>query len=462
MLVDRAAATQPIPRPPRRDQFGLMRRLLATPESVLNELEQSYGPVCAMGGGPLRVVVVGSPSLIHELLMQPNDRFRADTPLSPFPFAVGKHTMIASDGADHRRRRGAVQHAFGRRRLNRWIPMIVERTDAAIDAVLATDPERAPTDMYPVGRRLLIEIVVRALFGERLVDRTAEIDARFARSQRYLSSPLYRQIPHPIPFTLRAGVRRDRRSLDAMIDTGIADSRANGPATEGHANDDVLDALVHDSDLSDAEIRDQVKSLIGAGYDTTASSLAWILWEATTNAHVWQRLRDEADEVLGPPGQQLAVDDKALTSLAFANRVMRESLRLHPASGVGAREAAVDVKVGPYTIPKRTLVLWSPYLAGRYAGTWADPDRFDPDRLVDLDETQRALADGAWVPFGRGPRMCVGFALAQMELSLITARLAQRLDLTPTKPYPPKALGLIVSQPAGGALMHVRPRPPSI
>ena len=171
MPVDHAG-TKPIPRPPRRHQLGLLRRLLQTPESVLDELDESYGPICGMGAGPLRVVVVGSPSLIHALLVQSNDRFRADTPLSPFPFVVGKHTMIASDGADHRRRRSAVQHAFGRRRLNRWIPMIVERTDAAIDALLATDFKRAVTDMYPVGRRLLIEIVVRALFGERLIDRT--------------------------------------------------------------------------------------------------------------------------------------------------------------------------------------------------------------------------------------------------------------------------------------------------
>jgi cytochrome P450 len=163
--------------------------------------------------------------LIHDLLMQPNDRFRADTPLSPFLFVVGKHTMIASDGADHRRQRGAVRHTFGRRRLNRWIPMIVERTDAAVNAVLADNLDQAPTDMCPVGRRLLIEIVVRASFGLRPVDRTAEIDTRFARSQQYLSSPLYRQIPHPLPFTRRAGVRHDRRALDATIDTAIADSR---------------------------------------------------------------------------------------------------------------------------------------------------------------------------------------------------------------------------------------------
>jgi cytochrome P450 len=137
---------------------------------------------------------------------------------------------------------------------------------------------------------------------------------------------------------------------------------------------------------------------------------------------------------------------------------MRETLRLHPASGVGARQAATDVTLGGYTIPKGTLVLWSPYLAGRHAPTWTNPDRFDPDRHADVTDTQRALNDAAWVPFGRGPRMCIGFALAQMELTLITARLAQRLDLTSTAPHPPTPVGLIVSQPDGGAPMHVRPR----
>ncbi len=114
--------------------------------------------------------------------------------------------------------------------------------------------------------------------------------------------------------------------------------------------------------------------------------------------------------------------------------------------------------MGGYVIPKGTVVLWSPYLAGRDAHAWTDPGHFDPDRFLHLDDAQRALADEAWVPFGRGPRMCVGFALAQMELTLIVARLAQRLDLTPTALRPPQPTGLVVSRPTGGAPMHVAPR----
>jgi hypothetical protein len=88
--------TQAIPRPRRRDQVRLIHRLLQTPQTVLDELTESFGPVCGLGAGPLRIVVVGSPKLIRELLMQPNDRFRWETRLSPFPFVIGKQSMIAT------------------------------------------------------------------------------------------------------------------------------------------------------------------------------------------------------------------------------------------------------------------------------------------------------------------------------------------------------------------------------
>ena len=122
------------------------------------------------------------------------------------------------------------------------------------------------------------------------------------------------------------------------------------------------------------------------------------------------------------------------------------------------REAATDVTVGGYLIPKGTLILWSAHLAGRNTAAWPDPLRFDPDRFADLDDDQRALADMAWVPFGRGARNCIGFALAQMELTLIVARLAQRLDITAVSSEIPAPVGMVVNRPTGGAPMHVNRR----
>ena len=432
----------PPARPPFRTQARLLRGLLRTPESVLDEIARTVGPVCGLGAGPMRIVVFGEPATIRELLMQPSDRFRWDHPISPFPFVVGATTMLASDGADHKRRRGAVQEAFSRRRLERWTPMIVEQTDAAIDRLLAAPPG-APVDLYPWGKRLVIEIVVRALFGERLTGRTGEIEARFQRIQDYLSAPLWRQAPHPLPIGRRHGVRKDREALDAILDEELAAARRSGGLDEYDPHD-ILAALVGRGELSDAEIRDQVKTLIGAGYDTTSSTLAWLLWEATLHPDLWSRLRKEADVVLAAP------EDVSLPSLDLAGRATRETLRLHPGSGIAPRITAVDMEIGGVQIRAGTIAAWSPYLAGRDPGVWDDPLRFDPDRFLSLDGDQRAAADLGWVPFGRGPRSCIGFALAQMELTLIVARMAQRLDLIPTATVVPPAEGLVVSKPVGG------------
>ena len=308
--------------------------------------------------------------------------------------------------------------------------------------------------MYRVGRSLVLEIVVRAMFGERLAAHAAEFGDLFQRAQDYLELPAYRQIPHPLPFTARAQVKQDRQAFDEMVDEEIDYLRAH--PTDDHLN--VLASLVEEDELSDAEIRDQVNTLIGAGYDTTSASLAWMMWRTTLEPGLWGRLRDEADAVLGQPSEQAEPDPAMLARLELAERVIRETLRLHPAGVVSPREAAVDVVVNGYRVPKGTLILWSAYLAGRDADSWVEPLRFDPSRFLDLDPDQQAVADAAWVPFGRGARNCIGFALAQMELTLIISRLAQRLDVTPTATTVPRPVGMVVNRPEGGVPMDITAR----
>jgi hypothetical protein len=361
--------------------------------------------------------------------------------------------MIVSDGDDHKRRRSSVQAAFSRRRLNGWIPTIVEQTDAAIDRLpLAEDGSASTVDLYPHLRTVVLQVAIRSLFGEHLAARAAEIGALFQRPQDYLEAPAIRQLPHPFPFTTRAKVRADRRALDAVIDAEI-DHRRRHPSDDPK---EVLSALVRSGELSDAEIRDQVVTLIGAGYDTTAASLSWMLWRAALEPDVWKRLRAEADEVFG--GDDVPRDHALLGRLVYAGRVMRETLRLHPAGALSPREAADDLEIGGYVVQKGTLVLWSAHLAGRDPDAWPDPMRFDPDRFADLSPEQQSVADEAWVPFGRGARNCIGFALAQMELTLMISRLAQRLDVTPTTAAVPRPVGMVVNRPTGGVPMSVTRR----
>lgn len=448
---------EPLPHPPFRQQPGLLRRIFADPTPVLDELAASLGPIYSLGAGPVRMAVVGDPAALREMFAMPTTSFRWGHKFNVLGFVVGDESMIVSDGDLHKRRRSSVQSAFSRRRLNGWIPMIVERTDAAIDDLVASlDGGADVVEMYSVGRSLVLEIVVRSLFGERMAARTKEIGDVFQRPQDYLEAPAIRQLPHPFPGTARARVRHDRRTLDAIIDEQIAHLRA-APSDDPL---DVLATLVNDGELSDSEIRDQAATLLGAGYDTTAASLAWMMWCVSLTPGLWHRLRDEADAVFGGVGAE-APDEHTLVALDLANRTMKETTRLHPAGVVSPREAAVDMNIGGFAIPKGTLVLWSAHLAGRDPQAWTDALRFDPDRFVDLSDEQKALADLAWVPFGRGARNCIGFALAQIELTLIISRMAQRLDISAPTSTVPRPVGMVVNRPEGGAPMSVGGRRPT-
>ena len=433
----------------------VMSGLLSDPCPALDAAAAIYGPTFAVGVGPMRLVVVGDPAHLGELLSMPNDSFRWGHILNTLGFFVGKGSMIVSDGDAHRRRRGHVQPSFARRHLDSWIPMILAETDRMIDdSILAHgapggDASVEALDLFPVERKLIMTIVLNVLFGRGLNQRVDEIEALMDPAKVYLEQSFVRQLPHPFPYTRRSRARNARRALDRLVDDEMARRRRSASA-DSH---DLLDRLLAESSddrLTDAEIRDQVITLIGAGYDTTTSSMAWTTLCAAADPDVWARLRTEAETAfVTEPGPH------TLRELPFAQAVVREALRLHPAGVFSPRQAVREVRIGEHVIRKGTFILWSPYLAGRDARGWGDPLTFRPQRHLDPAPAATAVNDAAWVPFGRGPRMCIGFALAQMELTLGIARLAQRVDITPESTELPRPYGMVVNRPTGGVRVRV-------
>lgn len=455
-----AARPATLPGPRRAgDRVRALRGLLSEPVPVLDELGERFDGTFGIRLGPMTLAVVGNPAHVADLLALPTDHFVWGHVANTLRFYVGDGSMIVSDGADHRRRRGAVQPALARRRLDRWIPMIVAETDAVIDGELAA-AAAGPIDLFPIGRRLVLRIVTQALFGPELAGRTDELDALIEPAKTYLEQPGLRQLPHPVPGTRRARAREARAALDAVIDGEIARRQRAGDSDDD-GRDDVLAMLLAagpdgTGELSMDEIRDQVVTLIGAGFDTTASAVAWTVLEAASNPTIWTDLRAEADAVLGDRPVD-ALGRAELDALEVAASVVAESLRLHPPGVFTPRLTTRAVDVGPYRVPKRSMVLWSPYLAGRDPATWPDPTTFDPGRHRDPTPEQAAQQRLALVAFGRGPRQCIGFALAQMELTLITARLAQRVDLSLARRGIPPAFGMVVNRPLGGVPATVTP-----
>ena len=404
------------------------------------------------------MAVVGDPTALRELFALPTSQFRWGHRFNVLGFVVGERSLIVSDGEDHRRRRGAVQAGFTRRRLNRWIPMIVERTDAAIDALeLAPDGSTREVDLAPTVRAIVLDVVVRSLFGASLADRTTEIGALFQGPQDYLESPAVRQIPHRIPGTTRARVRDDRRALDAIIDDQIAAHRA-------HPGDDPLDllaALVDDG--TPGRRRDPRPGGHADGrrlrHDGGLALLDGLVRVARARA-------------VGIDSETRPTPSSVLPAGASRPTRPRWPGSTWPDAPCGRRPASTRRGSSPHGRPPST---WSsaatgsrraPWSCGRPTSpaatlaAWTDPLRFDPDRHLDPTAEQDALATAAWVPFGRGARSCLGFALAQMELTLIISRLAQRLDVEATSATMPHPVGMVVNRPAGGAPMRVAAHPP--
>jgi cytochrome P450 len=429
-----------------------MRDLTSDPCPALDALALEYGPTFGVGGGPLRMVVVGDPAHLNPLLATSTDAFTWGHRFNVLGFIVGPGSMIVTDGDDHRRVRGAAQPGFARRRLDNWIPLVLHETDRLIDDTLLTTTRA--DDFYGHGRTLARRIVIRVLFGDGLGDRADELGARLEPAMEYGVQPGLRQLPHPFPYTRRARARQALRDADKVIYAEIDRRRRNPPKPDGAR--DVLDTLLAEEgdSISTTEVRDQTITLIAAGYDTTASALAWTVLRAASDADVWSRLRAEANEVFGttPPAD---LDVTAFRDLKFADGVVRESLRLHPPGVFSPRQAARDLSLGEYGIRKGSMIMWSPYIAGRRPDVWDEPLTFRPDRFLDPDDRQQAAIDAAWMPFGKGPRACIGFALAQIELTLAIARLAQRTDIALTRTGVPKPVGMIVNRPEGGVIARV-------
>lgn len=421
-----------------RETLGALHGLTSDPCPTLDALVAHHGATFAIRGGPLTMVVVGDPAHLASLLAMSTDAFKWGHRFNVLGFIVGPGSMIVSDGDDHRRRRGAIQPGFARRRLDGWIPLIVSATDRLIDETLL--PTSRPADLYPHGRTLVRRIVVRVLFGDALGERADELGAILEPAMTYGVQPALRQLPHPLPYTRRAHARTALRDADRIIYQEIERRRA--PRNDDEP--DVLDTLIA-SGLSTSEIRDQTITLIAAGYDTTASGFAWTVLRAAREPEIWAKLRAEADAVFADD-----FDASTLRRLTYTDAVVRESLRLHPPGVFSPRQAQRDLQLGDFPVKKGTMILWSPYVSGRLPGVWKDPLEFRPERFLDADTEQQVAIDWAWLPFGRGPRACIGFALAQMELTLALARLAQRVDITFTRTEVPPPVGMIVNRPDGG------------
>lgn len=204
--------------------------------------------------------------------------------------------------------------------------------------------------------------------------------------------------------------------------------------------------------MTDRQVRDEAMTLFLAGHETTASALTWAVYFLTQHPESAERLKEEVDRVLGdrPPTAEDA------PQLAYTEAVLKEAMRLYPAAWIMGREVVTPCEIRGYTIPKGWNLLISQWVIHRDARWFDRPDEFIPERWY--SERIKDLPECAYMPFGAGPRQCIGRHFAMMEGVIILSMLAQRYDLRRDLSRPVKAVPLVSIRPEDGLWVTVTRR----
>jgi cytochrome P450 len=412
-----AVAPRRVPGPASR--FGLrnLARFARDQLGMLRDVAQTYGDVACVELLGQRYYLVSHPDDIEAVLVKHARVMLRDRHSVVLERALGKG-LLTSDGERWRHQRRLMAQAFVPRRIQSYGAAMARVTDAG----LRRWRDGAEVNVHQEMSRLTMEVVADVLFGSGLAAQDVALvrDSMETVNEFFANSPeavvlLPAWVPTPRNRRMNAAVA----SLDALIYQIIARRRAGEP------RDDLLGTLLAAQDddgarMSDGQLRDEAMTLFLAGHETTALALAHTLYLLGTHPEVAERLRAELDAVLG---DRLPTADDA-RALPFTERVLKESLRLYPPAWTTGREAAEEVEVGGYRIPKGAQILASPWVVQRDARWFPDPERFDPDRWEGArgKETPRF----AYFPFGGGPRVCIGSHFAMLEATLMLALIARR------------------------------------
>jgi cytochrome P450 len=391
------------------------------------------------------MLLLSHPDHVQEVLVQQADRLAKDQITSGLSRILGEG-LLTSEGATWKRQRKLAAPSFSRADVAVYGQAMGARGAALADEITRTGG--GARDVHADMTRVTLDVVVETLFAREvpgvgsLGDTVGELLTAFRRA--FIGGQ--RLLPDWVPTASRRTVWRTRRQIDELLLGVIQRARAgdvSGP--------DLLSMLIEARDaetgeaMDDRQLRDEAMTIFLAGHETTANALtfSWLLLSRYPAAY--RELRAEVTQALG--GRSPGVDD--LARLSQPRRVVQEAMRLYPPAWIIGRSTNEPDEIGGYEIPARSIVFVSPYVIHRHPGLWENPEGFDPGRFA--TEPPR----GAYLPFGAGPRMCIGNGFAMMEAELVLATLAQRLrfDLVPGEPV--KLEPSITLRPRHGIQMRV-------
>jgi cytochrome P450 len=360
--------------------------------------------------------------------------------------------LLTSDNPVWREHRRILQPAFH----PDTIPGVAEHTARAASRLVTRLQERGPGGVVDIDAEVMtlaLEVVGDSLFGHELgptADRLAEATLT-ALGEVVSTASMPLRAPAWIPTPGNRRMARSLSELDAAVEAILAQRLAQGPSEPP----DMLDML-QASTLARQEVRDEIVTFLVAGHETVASALTWALVLLGTHPDTADRVAKEADEVLGhrEADGSSGIDMSALARLQVARAVVDEAMRLNPPAWLITRSTTADMELGGSHIPAGSLVILSPWIVHRHPAAWDDPEAFRPDRFLAGAQVSSPGLRTAYIPFGAGPRMCIGRDFAYAEAVVSLAMICRAVRLAPSGP-PVRALPQVTIRPDRPALMRV-------
>ncbi|MFN8532409.1 MAG: cytochrome P450 [Dehalococcoidia bacterium] len=422
----------------RRDVLGMLRGMAA------------LGDIVSYRFGPSTEIFVNSPELVGQILVDEAEHWEKVAQIRLLRPLVG-NGLVSSPNEFHRRQRKLVAPAFQHRRVASYADTMVRHAEDCV----AGWADGETIDVANQMMQLSLRIVCQTLFSSDIQSEADRVGAAMTKVIRTFTDYLrsFPPIPLSVPLPRNRAAKRAIAELDAVIFRIIAERRAD-PADRG----DLLSMLLaaHDEDdgsfMTDQQVRDEVMTLFVGGHETTALALSWAWAMLDSHPDEAACLRAEADVALA--GRSPVFAD--LTRLPYAAQVFKESLRICPPVALIGRNASRDSVLGGHPVKKGTNVTFAPYTIHRRTDIYPDPERFDPDRF--LPENEARIPRHGFLPFGGGPRICIGNQFAMMEGQLLLATIAQRVELSLVPGYQVEPDPQLTLRIKGGLPMTVRRR----
>jgi cytochrome P450 len=444
----------PVPLAKALGPLGLLRVLATNPLEAWTEAH--FNEPIVMGGLPFaRVAVVSQPSAIRRVLLDNSQNYQKDWLQRRILSAGLTGGLLTAERQQWRSQRRALAPLFARKSVMNFAAPMAEAAQALVERLAGRRGETV--DMAVEATRVTLDVLTRTIFSDGFGADPEDIRRgmkTYFETVGRLDPLDVLGIPRTTTKFVRSKVRSELRLFQAVVDGIIAARRRQMSNGHYRAPDDLLTHLLQASDpetgaaLSEVEIRANILTFIAAGHETTANCVTWSLFLLSQSPEWRARVRAEAERELDVDVQSLA--DRLVETRA----VIDESNRLYPPITAISRAALDPDELAGLAIRKGTMVVIAPYVLHRHRKLWNEPDCFDPARFLHC--SPHVVDRYSYMPFGFGPRTCVGAAFALQEACIVLATLMRNLSLELLPGHSVMPVQKVTLRPQGGLPMVVR------